>query len=183
MLHGERLRIIILAFFVLSVFVCSNGCVRRRMTVRSNPPGATVYLDGKEIGRTPFSANFDYYGNREFRLVKDGYATKTVIKPVATPWYELHGIDFVSEVLLPGKLTDHKFYEFDLEPERIVPNHELLVRAEELRYKAHAGTVQNSGNINYPTPIPTLPSSPAPISTPTYPIPNYPAQEPYRPPT
>ncbi|MDR1485924.1 MAG: PEGA domain-containing protein [Planctomycetaceae bacterium] len=189
MFFGVRIRVIILLFFVLSIFICSCGCVRRRMTVRSNPPGATVYLDGKEIGRTPFSANFDFYGKREFRLVKDGYATKTVIKPVSTPWYELPGIDFVSEVLLPGKLTDHKFYEFDLEPERLVPNHELLSRAEELRYNAHSsGTIQNSGNIKYPTPTPTpiptptLPSLPTPTSTPNYPIPNYPAQEPYRPP-
>jgi hypothetical protein len=161
------------------------------MTVKSNPPGATVYLDGKEIGRTPFSTNFDFYGKREFKLVKDGYATKTVIKPVPAPWYELPGIDFVSEVILPGKLTDHKFYEFDLEPERLVPNHELLARAEELRYNAHStGTIQNNNqNINpstqvpvtIPTPIPT----PAPISTPnlpSYPVPNYPSTEPYRPP-
>ncbi|MDR1478387.1 MAG: PEGA domain-containing protein [Planctomycetaceae bacterium] len=157
------------------------------MTVRSNPPGATVYLDGKEIGRTPFSANFDFYGNREFRVVKDGYATKTVIKPVSAPWYELPGIDFVSEVLLPGKLTDQKFYEFDLEPERIVPNHELLSRAEELRYTAHEnGIINNTGNFNQhtqtQTPVPISTSIPAPISQPIYPVPNYPLEEPYRPP-
>ncbi|MDR1290707.1 MAG: PEGA domain-containing protein [Planctomycetaceae bacterium] len=169
------------------------------MTVRSNPPGATVYLDGKEIGRTPFSANFDFYGNREFRIVKDGYATKTVIKPVAAPWYELPGIDFVSEVLLPGKLTDYKFYEFDLEPEHLVPNHELLSRAEELRYTAHAeGLIYNTGNLNQPTPpistptptpttilpAPILPTSP-PVTNlpqPIYPVPNYPTEETYRPP-
>ncbi|MDR1922770.1 MAG: PEGA domain-containing protein [Planctomycetaceae bacterium] len=135
--------------FVLSLFISSGGCVRRRMTVRSNPPGATVYLDGKEIGRTPFSTNFDFYGKREFRLVKDGYATKSVIKPVSAPWYELPGIDFISEVLLPGKLTDHKYYEFELEPSHLVPNHEVLSRAEELRYRAHSeGTIQFNENIN-----------------------------------
>jgi hypothetical protein len=193
MFRVDRFCLIILLFFILSHFICLSGCVRRRMTVRSNPPGATVYLDGKEIGRTPFSANFDFYGKREFRLVKDGYATKTVIKPVSMPWYEIPGIDFVSEILLPGKLTDHKFYEFDLEPERLVPNHELLARAEELRYKAHSnGTIQYSENINYPTPTPT----PTPILTPTpsstpLPIPtltpsttpDYPTQDFYRPPT
>jgi hypothetical protein len=156
--------------FVLSIFICSGGCVRRRMTVRSNPPGATVYLDGKEIGRTPFSTNFDFYGKREFRLVKDGYATKTVIKPVSAPWYELPGIDFVSEVLLPGKLTDHKFYEFDLEPDRLVPNHELLSRAEELRYNAHSnGIIQKNQNITPPIAPPNPMSTPVSIPMPTLP--------------
>lgn len=132
-------------FLVLLIVgsVLLSGCVRRRMTVRSNPPGATVYLDGKEIGRTPFSTNFDFYGNREFRLVKEGYETKTLIMPVRAPWYQWIGLDFVSEVFLPGKLTDHKYYEFDMLPDRIIPNRELVDRGEELRRKAHAeGTLR-----------------------------------------
>lgn len=113
------------------------------MTVRSNPPGATVYLDGKEIGRTPFSTNFDFYGNREFRLVKEGYETKTVITPVRAPWYQWIGLDFVTEVILPGKLTDHKYYEFEMIPDRIIPNRELVDRGEELRRQAHSeGTLR-----------------------------------------
>jgi len=136
------------------------------MTIRSNPPGATVYLDGKEIGRTPFSTNFDHYGKREFRIVKQGYETKTELKPVRSPWYQWVGLDFVSEVLLPGKLTDHKYYEFDLQPERIEPGSEIVARAEEFRQTAHADGVprvggttaappDNVGSIAYPTPDPS----------------------------
>lgn len=144
MLQGiARFRIALPLTLLLGVSLLSSGCVRRRMTVRSNPPGATVYLDGTEIGRTPFSTNFDYYGKREFRLVKDGYETKTVLLPVRAPWYEWIGLDFVSEVLLPGKLTDHKYFEFDMQPDRIVPRDELLARADELRNIAHAeGTIR-----------------------------------------
>lgn len=119
------------------IAILSTGCVRRRMTVRSNPPGATVYLDGDEIGRTPFSTNFDYYGKREFRLVKDGYETKTVLLPIRAPWYQWIGIDFFTEVIFPGKLTDHKYYEFDMHPDPIVPPTELVVRAEDIRRQAH----------------------------------------------
>jgi len=129
-----RITILLTVFAVLFL----NGCVRRRMTIRSNPPGATVYLDGKEIGRTPFSTDFDFYGKRQFRVVKDGYETKTVILPVSAPWYQWIGIDFFSEILLPGKLTDRKFYEFELQPDVVVPRHELVGRAEELRRMAHA---------------------------------------------
>jgi len=31
-----------------------SGCVTRRMTIRSNPPGALVYVDDYEIGTTLF---------------------------------------------------------------------------------------------------------------------------------
>jgi hypothetical protein len=152
-------KICFLLIFPVLTLLLFEGCVRRRMTVRSNPSGATVYLDGKEIGRTPFSTNFDFYGKREFRVVKQGYETKTVLMPVRAPWYELPGIDFVSEVLLPGKLTDHKYYEFDLKQEQIIPTHELVSRAEELRRTAHAeGTLQVNNGVVAPTPI-TPPNS------------------------
>ena len=130
-----RLRCFVVLTLVLSMLL--SGCVRRRMTVRSNPPGATVYLDGKEIGRTPFSTNFDFYGKREFRVVKDGYETRTVILPVRAPWYQWFPLDFGAEVLLPGKLTDRKYYEINLQPSVVMPTTELLGRAEELRRLAH----------------------------------------------
>jgi len=130
------------------------------MTVMSNPPGAIVYLDGKEIGRTPFSTNFDHYGKREFRVVKQGYETKTELVSVRAPWYQWIGFDFVSEVLLPGKLTDHKSYEFDLQPERVVLNTEIVARAEQFRRTAHADGMPRIGGS--PAVVPSL--SPAPPS-------------------
>jgi hypothetical protein len=152
----------ILILLTVSAILFFNGCVRRRMTVRSNPPGATVYLDGKEIGRTPFSSDFDFYGKREFRVVKDGYETKSVILPVSAPWYEWFGIDFFSEVLLPGKLTDRKFYEFELQPDVVVPRYELVGRAEELRRLAHAeGVVPPSQGGSIAPPQGTILNNPA----------------------
>ena len=167
-----RLRYFVISALVLSMFL--SGCVRRRMTVRSNPPGATVYLDGQEIGRTPFSTNFDFYGKREFRVVKDGYETKTVILPVRAPWYEWFPLDFASEILLPGKLTDRKFYEIDMQPLLVVPTPELRGRAEELRRYAHVNgafrvtdssiindPAVQSGSLALPTSTPLSPPLPA----------------------
>ena len=128
------------------------GCVRRKMTVMSNPPGATVYLDGKDIGRTPLSTNFNHYGKQEFRIVKQGYETKTELKTVRAPWYQWVGLDFVSEVLLPGKLTDQKFYEFDLQPERAIPGSEIVARAEEFRQTAHADGIPHIGGTGIAAP-------------------------------
>ena len=132
----------------------------------SNPSGATVSLDGKEIGRTPFSTNFNHYGKREFRIVKQGYETKTELIPVTAPWYQWVGFDFVSEVLLPGKLTDHKYYEFDLQPEKIVPGSEIVARANEFRDTAHADGVPRIGGpavVSSPEPVPPAGASVYPV--------------------
>ena len=134
--------LLIIALLIVSTL---SGCVRRKMTVMSNPPGATVYLDGKEIGRTPFTTNFNHYSKREFRVVRQGYETKTELVSVRAPWYQWVGFDFVSEVLLPGKVTDHKTYEFDLQPERVVPSPEIVARAEQFRQTAHADGVPRIG--------------------------------------
>ena len=57
--------------------------------VRSNPPGAMVYVDNQPIGTTPCATSFIYYGTREIRLVKPGYETLTVNQPIPAPWYQI----------------------------------------------------------------------------------------------
>src|SRR5687768_13584388 len=57
LLRPAVLRVALLAALAMLV-ACESGCVRRRMTVRSNPPGAKVYVDDIEIGTTPVSTNF-----------------------------------------------------------------------------------------------------------------------------
>ena len=90
--HRRLRRIGVLAALV--ALVCLPGCVQRRMTIRSNPPGALVYVDNHEIGVTPVSTSFLYYGTREIRLVKDGYETLTVLQPMLPPWYQIPPLDF-----------------------------------------------------------------------------------------
>ncbi|GHT12914.1 hypothetical protein FACS1894170_08310 [Planctomycetales bacterium] len=148
-------QVIVLCVIGILVVASTCGCVRRRLTVRSNPPGATVFLDGKEIGRTPFSTNFQHYGKREFKIVKQGYETQTKLLPVRAPWYEWVGIDFVSEVLVPGKLTDQKFFEFELRPQPEVSGAEIVARAEELRHTAHTDGLPQSTVV----PLNTMPSN------------------------
>ena len=73
------------------------GCVERRYTIRSDPPGATVIVNGEEIGPTPASKSFVYYGQREITLILDGYATKTVIQPINAPWWDNYFTEFFTE--------------------------------------------------------------------------------------
>ena len=113
------------------------------MTIRSNPPGAVVYVDDYEIGTTPVSTNFTYYGTRKLRLVKNGYETLTVMQPVSVPWYQYVPVDFVAENLVPGDIRDNRTFDFQLVPQVVAPTEQLLDRAEGLRRQTHgSGVVQ-----------------------------------------
>jgi hypothetical protein len=107
--------------------------MHRRLTIRSNPPGALVYIDGYEIGTTPVSTGYIYYGTRRIRLVKDGYATLDIKQWIPPPWYEIFPLEFVVENLVPFEVRDHRVLEFQLVPQMIVPTEQLLGRAENLR--------------------------------------------------
>jgi hypothetical protein len=147
-----------LAIAMSIVLGTSIGCVQRRFTIRSNPPGALVYIDDYEIGTTPCSTDFTYYGTRKIRLVKDGYETLTVLQPVPTPWYEIPGIDFVSENLVPGEIRDERILDYQMQPQVIVPTEQLLGRAEELR--------RNAGNAAPPAGLPPAATGAPPTTTP-----------------
>ncbi len=115
-----------------------SGCVQRRMIVRTNPPGALLYVDDYPIGTTPVAVSFTYYGTRKIRIVKDGFETLTVMQPIPTPWYEYPVLDFVSENFVPGQIRDQRVLDYQLKPQMVVPSEQLLARAEELRRGVHA---------------------------------------------
>jgi hypothetical protein len=137
--YSHRARSCALVALAFATLALPTGCVRRRLAVRSNPPGAVVFVDNQQIGTTPCSVDFTYYGTREIRLVKPGYETLTVNQPIPTPWYQIPPIDFVSENLLPNKIEDHRTVAFNLEPQIIVPTEQLLERANQLRQETLAG--------------------------------------------
>jgi hypothetical protein len=147
------------------------GCVRRRLMIRSNPPGAMVYVDNQPIGQTPCATSFIYYGTREIRLVKPGYETLTINQPIPAPWYQIPPIDFVSENLVPNEIQDFRTVTFNLQPQVIVPIDQLIARGEQLR----AGTQQGSvvpANSALPWSTPVL--GPPMMATPGAPAPGGP---------
>jgi hypothetical protein len=60
-----------IAFLMLAI-LCAFGCVQRHITITSEPEGALVYLNNNEIGRTPITTDFTYYGNFDVQLRKEG---------------------------------------------------------------------------------------------------------------
>ncbi len=142
------------------------------MTIRSNPPGAMVYVDDYELGTTPVSTDFTYYGIRKIRLVKDGYETLTVMQPVRPPWYQIPPLDFVTENLLPGELRDQRDFYYQLQPQVVVPTDRLLSRAEQLRRGVvPLGPAGGAGTARAVPASGPAPLVPAPASGPVMPAP------------
>ncbi len=147
-------------WFLAAAIPLTLGCVQRRMLIRTDPPGALVYVDDYEIGTTPIATNFTYYGTRKIRIVKDGFETLTVEQPIDSPWYQIPPLDFFSDNLTPGEIRDQRILNYRLTPQRQIPTQELVARADQLRGQVRA--------TQFPTILPSAPSIPAtaPISTP-----------------
>jgi len=160
--------------FVWIAFVCilvQAGCVRKRMTVRTQPAGAMVYIDKQPIGLSPVSSNFTYYGTRSIELVRDGYRTEKFLRRFNPPWYEIPPLDFLSESLWPYEKRDERIIDVQLTPELVVPNDALIQSGEQLRLQASQGIAVNPPptigispplNTN-PNADPTIPRGPPPV--------------------
>ncbi len=156
---GVRRRRVVLCGVIALAALLPCGCVRRRLNVRTNPPGALIYVDNQVIGTTPCGVDFTYYGTREIRLVKPGFETLSINQPIPTPWYEFPPLDFVSENLVPSKIRDNRTVIYDLRPQVIIPPHVLVERGEELRRDANSA----------PSPLPAVVSPPPGVVVPTGP--------------
>lgn len=161
----RRMRAPFLAI-ILAATIVAPGCVQRRMTIRSNPPGALVYVDDYELGTTPVSHDFVYYGTRNIKLVKDGYETLTVRQPFPVPWYQYFPLDFVTENLLPWEVRDERVVDLAMVPAASVPAESVVARAEQARLAAGSLPPASQAQV---VPIPTQPqpiAAPAPSMPP-----------------
>jgi hypothetical protein len=134
--HSDCLKKIVL---LIAIIALMTGCVRRRLIVRSNPPGASVYVDKQLIGTTPASTSFTYYGTREIEVVADGFRTEKVLRTISPPWYQVPPIDFVSETLWPWELRDERIIDITMTPNQPLASEVLQSRADSLRLQAAQG--------------------------------------------
>jgi hypothetical protein len=128
------------------------------MTINSDPDGAVVYLNDQEIGRTPFTHDFQQYGNYEVEVRKDGYQTVKGNQVMEEPWWQFIPFDLFTE-LLPVHFKDIREYHYTMLPASTQPADAqvMLSRAAELR-----SLLRSSPNTRLPTSVPT--SEPAPVT-------------------
>ena len=139
---------VVLASVIISNFTGCNG-VRRRLTITSEPSGAIVYLNNKEIGKTPISRNFVYSGVYDIKCYKEGYEMKETYYKAGRPWYLYPGIDFFAENFTPGELRDEQTCHITLAQKREIPRNELYENACKLRDEAHNGAVVTKNETTY----------------------------------
>ena len=105
-----RGKTILLFFTVLLV----AGCVKRSILIETDPPGAQLWINEHEIGKTPVLYDFITHGRYKFRLEKSGFKPITAREMIRAPIYEWIGIDFVSEWVLPVHLKDFHHFRYTL---------------------------------------------------------------------
>jgi hypothetical protein len=116
---------------VIVLSIC--GCVRRTITITTEPPNARVFLNDQEVGRSPVSTDFLWYGDYDVAVRAEGYQTLQTNWPINPPWYQIVPMDFFTEVLWPGTLHDQRERHFVLEPAQPPDPEALLGRAEQMR--------------------------------------------------
>ena len=62
-----------IAVFACGLAICSTGCLKRTISVTTEPPGALVWINDVEVGRTPLETDFTFYGIYDVRLRREGW--------------------------------------------------------------------------------------------------------------
>lgn len=156
MKHSALLVSLVIAPFALT------GCVERKFVVTSNPPGAFVQLNGQVVGPTPADISFDYYGDYDITLTKDGFETLKVHQPMKAPWYEYPPLDFISENLIPWRIKDVRCLPvYQMQPQQVPSVADVVARGTVLQQRA-----ENIGTPPAPQPIVTPPAPQPPVVTP-----------------
>ena len=106
---------ILLFALAAALSTAAGGCVRRTMRITSDPSGALVYLNDREVGRTPVDVDFVHYGTYDVRLVREGSEALLTFGRAEPPLWDVVGLDFLAEVL-PVKLESRIEWHYVLEP-------------------------------------------------------------------
>lgn len=176
---------------ILAAVLVGSGCVERTLLITSDPLGAHVTLNGKDVGLTPVTVPFIHNQRFEYRIEKNGY--RSVAGDVTTPstWDSVPGLDFFAENAYPGRIRRQTTHYVTLERLSAAPTRadlEAKLRQAEA-FRVRAETETGGADIPAPTrpdrapgskpastatpkgapakPLPPAPPSPAPAAAPT----------------
>ena len=115
------------------MFISLAGCVERELTINTKPQGAVVALNDEEIGESPVTVNFNWYGDYCVRISKEGYETLNTHRCLKGPWYDHFPFDFFAQIVNPNRIVDSYEWTFEISPKRQISRDELIQNAQELK--------------------------------------------------
>lgn len=121
----------LVATSLVPVLVLSAGCVRRVVEITSEPSGATVWLNDREIGTTPCETEILHYGVYDLRLTREGFEPSVGGRDARAPLWDLPGPDLIAEIL-PFEIESRTTWHVLLVPEDMDPE-AVVARAEAAR--------------------------------------------------
>ncbi len=96
------------------VGLLASGCLQRSLSITSEPSGAQLIVNGEAAGNTPAKIIFHHHGTYRMELRKPGYQPVVEGLRVAPKFYERMPVDFVTDVLWPGKIIDDRKVHYSL---------------------------------------------------------------------
>jgi hypothetical protein len=136
-----------------------GGCVQRTLDIKSDPQGAVVFMNDQEIGRTPITRDFTWYGTYDVYVRKEGYETLHKRTKVIAPWWQWVPFDLFAEFCGYQKDIHHLFYT--LTPASTQPANpaEMFQHADELKSQ-----LESSQYTHAPATLPTTTPSTHPTT-------------------
>ena len=118
---------------VVSLTIIIGGCVERKLTINTKPQGALVVLNDEEIGTSPVTVSFEWYGDYWVRISKPGFETLKTHRKLERPLHDKAPFDFFAQILNPKRIVDSYEWTFELAPKQQPSREELIRDAEELK--------------------------------------------------
>ncbi len=97
------------------VLIATTGCVERTLRITTEPEGARVWLNDREVGQTPCTVEFNDYGTYDLRVAKEGYAAIWEGRSPDLPVWDAPGPDLLVEIV-PADFKSHTEWHFTLVP-------------------------------------------------------------------
>lgn len=115
------------SMLLVAMALAMASCIRSRVRITSDPPGANVRFRGEDRGQTPVTIPFIWYWYYDIDVEKEGYKPVNAVEYFRTPPYAYFPLDFLAE-LIPIPIPDTRKRHYTLEP--LPPSAEAPVPAE-----------------------------------------------------
>ena len=122
---------------LFALFCFCVGCVERKLTIITEPSGALVALNDEEIGISPVTVGFEWYGDYSVRITKDGYQTLNTHKNLKRPLRDVAPFDLLDDTV--NTRVDDYTWTFKLAPYQEPNKAELIDDALKMQKQTAEG--------------------------------------------